>query len=108
MELQKSQKDFLELNLPIEARRWQLVEAGCRPLPLLEEEKSVGEGITNLYGNLRFPSASYFLGLPLLFFPKESTPPPLGSGTTVAVVLTVAPSPVAALSRFLSKSMFMT
>lgn len=95
------------MNSPNEARSCQLPEPGGLPLPLLEEENSVGEegekekpgggGVVTWYGgNLRFPSESYFLGLPLFFFPNKSKlpllvtcGPPLPGVVAAAVVVMV-------------------
>lgn len=83
---------MVKLGLPREAL----------PLPLLEVEKSEGDkvkaGVEDGYGNgiLSFPSASYFLGLPLFFFPKLSPPAP-ATGT-----IAVAPSRLMFITRLLT------
>ena len=79
-------------NSPKEARSCQFPEPGGLPLPLFEEEKSEGDkvkpggGCAAVYDTLKFPSASYFLGLPLFFFPNKS---PLLTGVVVVAVVAV-------------------
>ena len=69
----------------------------CLPRPLLEEENSE-EGVDKVKPGggggvaltLRFPSASYFLGLPLFFFPTKSKLPGVvvvGAGTAGTIVV---------------------
>ena len=87
LSLKKRQK-----NSPKEARSCQFPEPGGLPLPLFEEEKSEGDkvkpggGCAAVYDTLKFPSASYFLGLPLFFFPNKS---PLLTGVVVVAVVAV-------------------
>lgn len=66
----------------------------CLPRPLLEEENSE-EGVDKVKPGggggvaltLRFPSASYFLGLPLFFFPNKSKLPGVVVATANVVVV---------------------
>lgn len=88
-------------------------EPGGLPRPLLElEEKSEGEvGVKEkTWGedgapwddvvNLSFPSESYFLGLPLFFFPNKSKlpwPPPVLPGEVIVSVAAGASATVGAM-----------
>jgi hypothetical protein len=84
-------------NSPKEARSCQLPEPGGLPRPLFEEnsdeegEKANPGGGGTEYDTLKFPSASYFLGLPLFFFPNKSplVPPLLITGVVVVVAIVV-------------------
>lgn len=88
-------------------------EPGGLPRPLLEENSEGGGegdkanpgGGGTVYDSLRFPSASYFLGLPLFFFPNISALPGVVP-VAVIIVVVVAAVVVVGNPRLVSKAMF--
>jgi hypothetical protein len=106
----------LSSNSPKEARSCQFPEPGGLPRPLLEEysegwgeegDKANPGGGGTVYDSLRFPSASYFLGLPLFFFPNNSPLPGVVFAAVFIVVVVVVVA-VVVTPRLVSTAMFTT
>jgi hypothetical protein len=70
-----------------------------------EGDKANPGGGGTVYDSLRFPSASYFLGLPLFFFPNNS---PLPVVVFVAIFIVVVVVVVVVTPRLVSTAMFTT